>query len=85
MRTLMCAPFRLDQRRQCYHHVPRVQQHEGENAMRNTINRRRFLHSVCAVAATQTLPSAVRAAMGPDDKFDLLIKGGDVRGPPERE
>src|SRR5207244_2675436 len=26
-------------------------------------------------------PRAARAAMSPDDKFDLLIKGGDLRGP----
>ena len=44
--------------------------------MRTTIDRRHFLLNLAAVAATQSLSSAVRAAMGPEDKFDLLIKGG---------
>jgi dihydroorotase len=52
--------------------------------MRNAIDRRRFILSAGAVAATQSLPSAVRAAMGPDDKFDLLIKGGEVLDPSQR-
>jgi len=52
--------------------------------MRNTIDRRRFLLSIGAAAATQSLSTAVRAAMGPDDKFDLLIKGGDVLDPSQR-
>src|ERR1700693_742179 len=49
--------------------------------MRNTIDRRRFLLSLGALGATQSLSSAVSAAMGPDDKFDLLIKGGEVLDP----
>ncbi len=52
--------------------------------MHNTIDRRRFLLGLGAAAATQSLSSAVRAAMGPDDKFDLLIKGGDVLDPSQR-
>src|SRR4249920_839853 len=56
----------------------------GGVAMRNAIDRRRFLLSLGAAAATQSLSSAVRAAMGPDDKFDLLIKGGDVLDPSQR-
>ena len=52
--------------------------------MRNTIDRRRFLLTLGAVAATQTLSSAVHAAMSADDKFDLLIKGGDVLDPSQR-
>jgi dihydroorotase len=52
--------------------------------MENVINRRRFLLSLGAVAATQSLSSTVYAAMGPDDKFDLLIKGGDVLDPSQR-
>ena len=51
--------------------------------MGKTIDRRRFLLSAGAIAAMQ-LSSAVRAAMGPDDKFDLLIKGGDVLDPSQR-
>jgi dihydroorotase len=47
-------------------------------------NRRRIvagMSAVLAAAATGTLTSAVRAAMGPDDKFDLVIKGGDLLDP----
>jgi dihydroorotase len=52
--------------------------------MRNPIDRRRFLLGLGAAAATQSLSSAVRAAMSPDDKFDLVIKGGDVLDPSQR-
>jgi hypothetical protein len=41
-------------------------------------DRRRFLHTLGAAAAAGTLPVVARAAMGPNDKFDLLIKGGEV-------
>jgi len=52
--------------------------------MRKTIDRRRFLSGLAAVAATQALSPLARAAMGPDDKFDLLIKGGEVLDPSQR-
>jgi dihydroorotase len=52
--------------------------------MRKTTDRRRFLLSLGAIAATQSLSSSVRAAMGPNDKFDLLVKGGDVLDPSQR-
>jgi dihydroorotase len=45
------------------------------------IDRRRFVLSAAAAAA---LPSLARAAMGPNDKFDLLIRGGDVLDPSQR-
>jgi dihydroorotase len=45
------------------------------------IDRRRFVLSVAASAAAAAVPAAVRAAMGPNDKFDLLIKGGEVIDP----
>jgi len=48
------------------------------------INRRRFVLGVGAAAAAGSLPAAVRAAMSPNDKFDLLIKGGDVVDPSQR-
>ena len=48
------------------------------------INRRRFVLGVGAAAAAGSLPAAVRAAMSPNDKFDLLIKGGDVLDPSQR-
>jgi dihydroorotase len=44
--------------------------------------RRLLLASVVSAAATfSTLGRSVRAAMGPNDKFDLLIRGGDVLDP----
>lgn len=46
--------------------------------------RRRLLAGLGAAAATLTagsIPFAVRAAMGPQDKFDLVIKGGEVLDP----
>ena len=47
----------------------------------STIDRRRFVAAMGAVFTTGLLSSAVRAAMGPDDKFDLVIKGGEVLDP----
>jgi dihydroorotase len=44
-------------------------------------SRRRFLAGVAACAAATTAGGAARAAMAPDDKFDLVIKGGDVLDP----
>ena len=47
-------------------------------------NRRRLLLGMTASAVVASLPAAVRAAMAPNDKFDLLIKGGDVLDPSQR-
>src|SRR5947209_1161173 len=47
-------------------------------------HRRRFIAGVgaaLAAAAGGTMSLAVRAAMGPDDKFDLVIKGGELLDP----
>ena len=44
-------------------------------------DRRRFVLALAASTVTASLPAAVRAAMGPNDKFDLLIKGGEVLDP----
>jgi len=44
------------------------------------LSRREFLASTAAVAVTTAIGGA-HAAMGPNDKFDLLIKGGDVLDP----
>ena len=52
--------------------------------MQIVINRRRFVLGVSAAAAAGSLPAAVRAAMSANDKFDLLIKGGDVVDPSQR-
>src|SRR6266581_7646547 len=50
----------------------------------SAVSRRDFLVSAGSFAlaiAAATLGGSARAAMGPDDKFDLLIKGGDVLDP----
>jgi dihydroorotase len=55
----------------------------GENAMIAS-TRRRFLAqsaSLLALGATGLGGGATLAAMGPNDKFDLLVKGGDVLDP----
>ena len=43
--------------------------------------RRRFVAGMGAALAASGLSVAVRAAMGPQDKFDLIIKGGEVLDP----
>jgi dihydroorotase len=43
--------------------------------------RRRLVLAAAASAALAALPAAVRAAMGPNEKFDLLIRGGEVLDP----
>jgi dihydroorotase len=52
--------------------------------MNNRIDRRGFVLGLAAAASLAALPGAVRAAMGPNDKFDLLIKGGEVLDPSQR-
>lgn len=44
-------------------------------------DRRRLLLSIAGALGTAAAPGALRAAMGPNDKFDLVIKGGDVLDP----
>ena len=43
--------------------------------------RRQFLGGVSALALSGVLGGAARAAMGPNDKFDLVVKGGEVLDP----
>src|SRR5579859_6771806 len=50
----------------------------GENVSMSELSRRHFLAGTAA-AALSTSPAI--AAMGPNDKFDLVIKGGDVLDP----
>jgi dihydroorotase len=45
------------------------------------ISRRSALAGFGAVAGAAGCPSLVRAALGPDDKFDLVIKGAEVLDP----
>src|SRR5205809_2042 len=46
--------------------------------------RRRFVAGMGAAFAVGTMSLAVRAAMGPDDKFDLVIKGGELLDPGQK-
>jgi dihydroorotase len=43
--------------------------------------RREFLVAAASVAGATAVSGPARAVMGPDDKFDLVIKGGDVLDP----
>ena len=52
--------------------------------MNHTITRREWMMRFAAGATMAALPAAVRAAMGPNDKFDLVIKGGQVLDPAQR-
>src|ERR1700743_2974928 len=45
------------------------------------LSRRHFLAGTAATALSGPLTSPALAAMGPNDKFDLVIKGGDVLDP----
>jgi dihydroorotase len=50
-------------------------------------NRRRFmtgLGAAFAAAATAPIALGVRAAMGPNDKFDLVVKGGELLDPGQK-
>ena len=50
----------------------------------HTRTRRHFLLSISAVAAAVAAGFPARAAMGPDDKFDLVVKGGTVLDPSQK-
>jgi dihydroorotase len=52
--------------------------------MKSRTDRRRFVLAVASAGTLCALPGAVRAAMGPNDKFDLVIKGGEVLDPSQR-
>jgi dihydroorotase len=51
-------------------------------------SRRRFLRGITAASASAAssglMVRAVHAAMGPNDKFDLVIKGGEVLDPSQK-
>ena len=50
----------------------------------SALSRRHFLNltgSAAAAAMSGRLTNSAYAAMGPADKFDLVIKGGDVLDP----
>ena len=46
-----------------------------------SIQRRQLMAGMGAAVASVSLGPVARAAMGPDDKFDLVIKGGEVVDP----
>ena len=47
----------------------------------SSFSRRQWVAGMGAAIATGTLGLVARATMGPDDKFDLVIKGGEVLDP----
>jgi dihydroorotase len=47
----------------------------------SALSRRHFVLSLAAASSTLLLPRSLYSAMGPNDKFDLLIKGGEVLDP----
>src|ERR1700680_1271178 len=47
----------------------------------SSLSRRKFLALTGSAALSGRLATPAAAAMGPADKFDLLIKGGDVLDP----
>ena len=49
-----------------------------------SFNRRQLVAGIGAAFATGIIGSEARAAMGPNDKFDLVIKGGDVLDPSQK-
>ena len=49
-----------------------------------SFNRRQLVAGIGAAFATVIIGSEARAAMGPIDKFDLVIKGGEVLDPSQR-
>src|SRR3989441_9545540 len=56
-----------------------ARQHRNRRKAMPNASRRNFL--VTAGSFALALGGSARAAIGPDDKFDLLIKGGDVLDP----
>jgi dihydroorotase len=50
----------------------------------DTTNRRRFVFGLSAIAATLAAGFPARAAMSPNDKFDLVIKAGTVFDPSQK-
>ena len=47
----------------------------------NATARRQFLKAGTSLAVLGALPAAVQAAMGPNDKFDLLVRNANVLDP----
>ena len=49
--------------------------------MNDRIDRRRFTLTLAAATALAAVPAAVRGALGPGEKYDLVIRGGEVLDP----
>src|SRR5258707_2683687 len=49
-----------------------------------SFKRRQIVAGISAAFATGLLSSTARGAMGPNDKLDLVIKGGEVLDPSQR-
>jgi len=47
----------------------------------NSTARRQFLKAGASLAVLGSLPRAVQAAMGPNDKYDLLVRNANVVDP----
>src|ERR1700736_5593425 len=73
----MGLAVRIDGRSPTAH--PPGDQNAGERIMSTT--RRQFLSTAGSFALTVGGTRRAEAAMGPNDKFDLVIKGGDVLDP----
>jgi len=61
-------------------HHPAIKNHIGGSVAMSGFSRRDFL-SLSGSAAVAAISGPACAAMGPNDKFDLVIKGGDVLDP----
>ncbi len=65
--------------------IPAAPRSAGEVSLEKTampaLSRRDLLGTAASFALTAAIGTSARAAMGPDDKFDLVIKGGDVLDP----
>jgi len=61
--------------------IGKSQARSGEQTAMSAISRRDFLGGAGSFALAAAAGEPARAAMGPNDKFDLVIKGGDVLDP----
>jgi dihydroorotase len=50
----------------------------------HTMSRRRFVLSAAVSASALLVPRSLNGAMGPNDKFDLVVKGGEVLDPSQQ-
>jgi len=60
--------------------IPSTKKHQRGALAMSALSRRNFL-GLTGAAAAAAISGRADAAMGPADKFDLVIKGGDVLDP----